>query len=225
MGAATGRVGGARGSLACPVHGLRRPRRARACSRPPRCGGAKVRRWVRHSVRCWSHATEGAHRRGTSPAHGPSSGCCAPRRVLPTRRGAPAGGQGSGELGAPGCGPHGVGARACGRRPSAEHPGDHVRAEGAAGDGHRAARGPRWACSSARASATRPEMPQVSGEGSKMSQHSLAGPGAPGFTWAPRVRGRLPRIAPTPRIHPACTSRSQSGVVVLGFGERPPAAP
>ena len=31
-------------------------------------------------------------------------------------------------------------------------------------------RGPRWACSSARASATRPEMPQVSGEGSEMSQ-------------------------------------------------------
>jgi hypothetical protein len=111
-------------------------------------------------------------RRGPSPAHGPSSGCCAPRRVLPTHRGAPAGGQGSVALGAPGCGPRGVGTRACGRRPSAEHPGDHVRAEGAAGDGHRAARGPRWARSSARASATRPEMPQVSGEGSKMSQHS-----------------------------------------------------
>ena len=88
------------------------------------------------------------------------------RPRAPTRRLAPAGGQGSVALGAP----HGVGTRARGRRPSAEHPGDHVRAEGAAGDGRRAARGPRWACSSARASATRPEMPQVSGEGSEMSQ-------------------------------------------------------
>ena len=54
--------------------------------------------------------------------------------------------------------------------PFGEHPGNHVRAEGADADGRRAARGPRWACSSARASATRPEMPQVSGEGSEMSQ-------------------------------------------------------
>ena len=201
-----GRVWAARGarSPAPPVHG------AGGAS----VGSCEVRRWVRHSVRCWSHATEGSQTRHVAGSRSQQRLLRASASLTPTRRGAPAGGQGSVALGAPGCGPHGVGTRARGRRPSAEHPGDHVRAEGAAGDGRRAARGPRWACSSARASATRPEMPQVSGEGSKMSQHSLAGPGAPGFTWAPRVRGRLPRIAPTPRIHPACTSRSQSGVGV-----------
>jgi hypothetical protein len=61
------------------------------------------------------------------------------------------------------------------------------------------------------------------GGGNESTNHE--GKCAPGFTWAPRVRGRLPRIAPTPRAHPACTSRSQAGVGVLGFGERPPAAP
>ena len=58
------------------------------------------------------------------------------------------------------------------------------------------------------------------GEGSKMSQHTWWQVRAPAFTWAPRVQGRLPRTAPTPRTRPACTSRSQSGMGVLGFGTR-----
>ena len=157
-----GRVWAARGarSPAPPVHG------AGGAS----VGSCEVRRWVRHSVRCWSHATEGSQTRHVAGSRSQQRLLRASASLTPTRRGAPAGGQGSVALGAPGCTPHGAGTRARGQRPSAEHPGDHVRAEGAAGDGHRAARGPRWACSSARASATRPEMPQVSGEGSEMSQ-------------------------------------------------------
>ena len=41
---------------------------------------------------------------------------------------------------------------------------------------------------------------------------SHAGWCAPGLTWAPRVQGRLPRIAPRPRTRPACTSRSCPGL-------------
>jgi hypothetical protein len=45
-----------------PSTGLRRPRRARALGRPG-AAAVRVRRWARHSVRCWSHATEGAQTR------------------------------------------------------------------------------------------------------------------------------------------------------------------
>ena len=126
-----GRVWAARGARppAPPVHG------AGGAS----VGSCEVRRWVRHSVRCWSHATEGSQTRhvagswsqqrllraSASRTDASRSSCWWPRLSV--------------ALGAPGCGPHGVGTRARGRRPSAEHPGDHVRAEGAAGDGRRAA--------------------------------------------------------------------------------------
>ena len=39
-----------------------------------------------------------------------------------------------------------------------------------------------------------------------------------------RGRGWRPRAVRLPRAYPACTSRSQSGMAVLGFGERPPGA-
>ena len=152
-----GRVWAARGarSPAPPVHG------AGGAS----VGSCEVRRWVRHSVRCWSHATEGSQTRHVA-------GSWSQQRLLRASASRTDASRSScwwPRLSGAGC------ATWCGdartrSTPFGEHPGNHVRAEGADADGRRAARGPRWACSSARASATRPEMPQVSGEGSEMSQ-------------------------------------------------------
>lgn len=166
-----------------------------------------MRRWARHSVRCWSHATEGAQTRHVA-------GSRSQQRLLRASASFTDASRSScwwPRLSGAGCA--GMWATWCGdarvwSTPLGERPGDHVRAEGAAGDGHRAARGPRWACSSARASATRPEMPQVSGEGSKMSQHSRpqvralrASRGLPGYEGD--CHGSRRRPAPTRRARRA----------------------
>ena len=143
-----GRVWAARGarSPAPPVHG------AGGAS----VGSCEVRRWVRHSVRCWSHATEGSQTRHVAGSRSQQRLLRASASLTPTRRGAPAGGQGSGELGAPGCGPHGVGGvRARGRRPSASTQGTMCGPRKRPVTAAEPPRGPRSARSSARGSATR----------------------------------------------------------------------
>lgn len=186
--------------------GWRRPRRARALS-PLRVAAVRVRRWARHSVRCWSHATELSQTR-------PVAGSRSQQRLLRASASFTDASRSScwwPRLSGAGCA--GMWATWCGDArvwptPLGEHPGDRVRAEGAAGGGRRAARGPRWARSSARASATRPEMPQVSGEGSKMSQHSRpqvralrASRGLPGYEGD--CHGSRRRPAPTRRARRA----------------------
>ena len=170
-----GRVWAARGarSPAPPVHG------AGGAS----VGSCEVRRWVRHSVRCWSHATEGSQTRhvagswsqqrllraSASRTDASRSSCWWPRPQWRwVRR----------DVG------HMVWDTRTRSTPFGEHPGDHVRAEGADGDGRGAAPWPRSARSSALDSATRtrPEMPQVSGGGVKNERtRGRAGRCAPGF--------------------------------------------
>ena len=156
-----GRVWAARGarSPAPPVHG------AGGAS----VGSCEVRRWVRHSVRCWSHATEGSQTRHVAGSWSQQRLLRASASLTPTRRGAPAGGQGSGELGAPGCGPHGVGARARARRPSASTQATTCGPREPTLTAAEPLRGPGGPAAP-RATPRRAEMPQVSGEGSEMSQ-------------------------------------------------------
>jgi len=118
------------------------------------CGGVKVRRWVRRSVRYWSHATDRPQTRhvagpwsqqGLLRASASCTDASRSARWWPRLSGA-------------GCA--GTWATWCGdartrSTPFGEHPGGHVHAERADGDGRRAAPCPRSARSSARDSATR----------------------------------------------------------------------
>ena len=157
-------------SPAPPSTGLRRPRRARALS-PLRAAAVRVRRWARHSVRCWSHATEGAQTRhvaGSWPQQrllrasasftdASRSSCWWPRLS----------GAGCAGMWATWCGDARVWSTPFGgasRRPRAGRGSGRRRPPSRP----RPSVGPQLR---ARLRDTA-EMPQVSGEGSKMSQHS-----------------------------------------------------
>jgi hypothetical protein len=190
------------------------PARSRPClgghalSTRPGAAAVKVRRWARHSVRCWSHATEGSQTRHVAGSRSQQrllrasasftdasrSSCRWPRPQwhwvrrdvghMVWRRA------------------HAVDAlRRASRRPRAGR-----------GSGRRRPRSRprppgRPAAPRDSATRTRPEMPQVSGQGGG-NERTPGVCALRAFTWAPRVRGQLLPTTPTPCTRPACTSRS-----------------
>jgi len=172
------RVGGARGARPpAPVTLGGRVLSARRRAEPLGCGAG-------YATGCGAGRTrQTCPRRGTSPAHGPNRGCCAPWPRAPTRRGARAGGRGLSGAGCAGMWATWCGTRARDRRPLAstretmcgprERP--VTAAEPLAARGRPAA--PR---STPRRGGGR-RCRKFGREGVKMSQHLVAGSCAPSF--------------------------------------------